>query len=569
MLRLARFFFSAPGANPWIVVGCLFVAEILQGLSVLSLVPLISMVGGEGADNPLAGWLPAGTAGLIGAMPGVGVLLIAICLLALGKAGMTILAMRFVGRAVADVVTGLRVDLSNRLLHARWGYFVGLPAGHVLNAMTIEASRTSQSYLLTAKLAASMIAALISFAVAFVISWQIAVAAILIGGFLFVFLRRFLTMSRRAGERVNRHLRSLVQQIGELLLGMKPIKAMAREDEYGRLLRERIARVGNATRREILSAQILSNLQEPVLVISLALGAYILLVPLETPIAQIIVVGLLLQRTVKSVAKIQSQFQDAAANEPAFASFRAFVADAALHVETTHGQSPPALQDACRFEKVSYAYGDRTVLDEVSLEIPARKLTLLVGPSGAGKTTLADLLLGLDRPAAGRISIDGVDLAGIDLRAWRRRIGYVPQDLNLLHDTILANVTLGDPSLGGDAARRALEKAGAWEFVRRLPGELDFVVGERGGRLSGGQRQRLAIARAIVHEPALLILDEVTSALDAANEREICRLARQLCDSVTILAISHRGPWTDIADRIWRVEHGRLTRLEPADAALT
>ena len=154
----------------------------------------------------------------------------------------------------------------------------------------------------------------------------------------------------------------------------------------------------------------------------------------------------------------------------------------------------------------------------------------------------------------GRFLIDGVPLEAFDLQAWRRMIGYVPQDLILFHDTIEANVTLGDPNLGEAEARRALEAAGAWDFVAAQPEGLARVVGEKGAKLSGGQRQRIALARALATNPRLLILDEVTSALDPATERDICANIAALSDRFAILAITHGEAWAEIAHRVYRLE---------------
>lgn len=141
------------------------------------------------------------------------------------------------------------------------------------------------------------------------------------------------------------------------------------------------------------------------------------------------------------------------------------------------------------------------MLPDVSIVIPSGKITLITGTSGAGKTTIGDLLIGFYRPDSGRILIDGDPLDEIDLNAWRGGIGYVAQEVILFHDTIFNNLALGDESVDRERALRALEIAGAWEFVATKPRQMDTIVGERGTVLSGGQRQRIALARALVHEP--------------------------------------------------------------------
>jgi ATP-binding cassette subfamily C protein len=231
------------------------------------------------------------------------------------------------------------------------------------------------------------------------------------------------------------------------------------------------------------------------------------------------------------------------------------------------GTRRASLESGCEFRNVWFSFGSAPVLCGLNLEIPVKRLTLVIGASGTGKTTLTDLLLGFYRPDRGEILIDGVPLTDIDVRSWRRSIGYVPQELILLHDTILANITLGDPSIGEERVAEALRVAGAADFMARLPAGLHTEVGEKGARFSGGQRQRIAIARALVHRPKLLILDEVTSALDTETEQDICRNIRNILSSVTVLAVSHSPAWIDVADNVLYVgqdtdEHQERTTLQ-------
>jgi ATP-binding cassette subfamily C protein len=185
---------------------------------------------------------------------------------------------------------------------------------------------------------------------------------------------------------------------------------------------------------------------------------------------------------------------------------------------------------------------------------PARRITALIGPSGAGKTSVADLVIGLVRPSRGEVRIDGVALADIDLRRWRSRIGFVPQEMFLLHDTIFANVALGDAADAEESRAPCARPAprSSWSGCRCV----HTVVGERGAQLSGGQRQRIAIARALVHRPELLILDEATTALDPITEAAVCASVSRLRGEMTILAISHQQALVELADCVYRIENG-------------
>ena len=196
----------------------------------------------------------------------------------------------------------------------------------------------------------------------------------------------------------------------------------------------------------------------------------------------------------------------------------------------------PELKTNILLENVVFSYdGGEPVLNQVSLEIQANKMTALVGPSGSGKTTIADLITGLISPNSGKVSVDGVDMQDIDKGKWRSCIGYVPQELYLFHDTILSNVTLKDPEISADMVWKALERSGAAGFIRKLP---------------GGQRQRLMIARALVREPSLLVLDEATTALDPDTEQAICETVKSLSHELTIIAISHQKAVKDFSDRV-------------------
>lgn len=214
-----------------------------------------------------------------------------------------------------------------------------------------------------------------------------------------------------------------------------------------------------------------------------------------------------------------------------------------------------------RLESISYRYPgtEAAVLDGIDLVIPAGSSVALVGRSGAGKTTLADMILGLLRPSAGRILVDGRDITG-DPSAWQARLGYIPQDIYLLDDTLARNIALGqeddaiDPTLLNDSVRAARLE----ELIAALPQGLDTKVGERGTRLSGGQRQRVGIARALYRRPDVLVLDEATSALDTETERDISEAIAALSGDKTLIIIAHRLSTVRHCDTIVLMEAGRI-----------
>jgi ATP-binding cassette subfamily C protein len=185
-------------------------------------------------------------------------------------------------------------------------------------------------------------------------------------------------------------------------------------------------------------------------------------------------------------------------------------------------------------EKETYAFQNAT------FDIPSQKITAVVGPSGAWKSSLADLLLGLLKPETGKITVDGVEITRENLHAWRHSVGYVPQETFLFNDTVRGNLLWAMPSAKEEDLWEALRMAAAEDFVGKLPQGLDTVLSDRGIMLSGGERQRITLARTLLRKPRLLLLDEATSALDSENERWIHQAIESLYDNLTIVIIAHR-----------------------------
>jgi subfamily B ATP-binding cassette protein MsbA len=211
------------------------------------------------------------------------------------------------------------------------------------------------------------------------------------------------------------------------------------------------------------------------------------------------------------------------------------------------------------FEGVGFEYdAGRPVLRDIDLQVPAQTMVALVGPSGAGKTTLAHMIPRFFDPAEGRVLVDGHDLRDLDLHAYRRHIGLVPQEIFLFDRTVAENLTYGSHGANMDQVRRAAQAANALEFIEDMPEGFDTLIGERGVKLSGGQRQRLAIAREILRNPAILVLDEATSSLDSETEALIQEALAHLLAGRTSFVIAHRLSTVVRADMIVALDEGRI-----------
>lgn len=568
-MRLLTTFARAYPTQTTVALLALLGGALVEGVGLSALLPLLTVAVGGGSSEIAAGGLGkavTGALGLVGVGATPGALVVLIVVTAAVKSALLLLANRHVGYAVARVATDLRLALIRALLGARWEYYTGQPAGAIANAVATEASRASSAYLHAVSMVALLVQALVYATVAVLVSWPAALAALGVGLAFFYSLNRLVRVARRAGRRQTTLLRSLLFHLTDILQAVKPLKAMAREDVGVALLQTQTVTLNHALRREVFSREALRAFQEAAIAVVIAAGLYVALTHWRLPLPTVMVLTLILARILGQLGKVQQRYQQMVAGESAFWSLQRTLAAAEEAREPELGTAGPRLERAIRLEGVGFAYGNGWVLRDVSLAVPAGLFTTVVGPSGAGKTTLVDLVTGLLRPQQGEIWIDDLPLARVDRRGWRRMIGYVPQDTLLLHDTILANVTLGEPTLTERDAERALRAAGAWGFVAATPDGMHTIIGERGAKLSGGERQRLAIARALVHGPKLLILDEATSALDAESEAEICASLRALRGRLTILAISHRPALVAAADRVYRVEEGVILRLDDGDA---
>jgi subfamily B ATP-binding cassette protein HlyB/CyaB len=220
----------------------------------------------------------------------------------------------------------------------------------------------------------------------------------------------------------------------------------------------------------------------------------------------------------------------------------------------------PAIRGAVSFDHVTFRYRPDApaVVHDLQLGIKPGEVIGIVGASGSGKSTLAKLIQRLYIPESGRVLIDGIDLAMVDVAWLRRQIGVVLQENVLFNRSVRDNIALAEPSLEMAAVIEAARMAGAHEFILQLPEGYDTLIGERGGSLSGGQRQRIAIARALVTNPRILIFDEATSALDYESEAAIQRNMRRICANRTVFIIAHRLAAVRLADRILTIDQGRL-----------
>lgn len=388
--------------------------------------------------------------------------------------------------------------------------------------------------------------------------------ALVIGGAAYVFYRLTRTRIARWGKARQLHEGMRIQQIQQGLGGVKDVKVSGREASFlARFDQHNIenARVGE---RHSTLLQMPRLWLEFLAVAGLAMLVFSMIGQQRALDDIIPTLGLFAAaafRLMPSMNRVLSSLQGLRYGLPVIDLLNRELARPAEAADAA--DTKMTCDREVRFRGVSYRYpgANGMALDQLSLTLRAGETVGIVGTSGSGKSTLVDVMLGLLEPADGRVEADGSDIRS-GLRSWRKLVGYVPQSVYLTDDTLRRNVAFGipDDEIDESAVVRALAFAQLDDFVSTLEKGLDTYVGERGVRLSGGQRQRIGIARALYHNPPILVLDEATSALDVATEREVMKSITALHGRKTIVIVAHRLSTVEHCDRLYRLEHGRVVQ---------
>jgi ATP-binding cassette subfamily C protein len=544
----------------------LFVAGVAEGVGISAMLPLVvitlgnsKMVAGENATR--AEQMVRSIFDWLGVTPTLEFLLIMIFTALLIKTVLILFANKRVGYTVAQLTTDLRHQALRAFISARWEFHLSQPIGRLAAAMGNETAQTATAYAAGVSMIVSLIHSLIYAGVALLISWKATLVALAAGTLFWYPLNRFVKKAKKAGRRQIKVKRSLAAFFMDTILSLKSLKATAREDRAEAILISKTNKIKRTLKKQVISKESLSAYQEGMLVTFLLIALYIAIAIWGMAPVTVLILMVLLRRILSNFGKVQKQYQLMGIQEVGYWTMTETVEMARTMREKNLGSQKPVLEQSIRLEGVTFAYKKTNVLNDASLVFNAGEITAIIGSSGAGKTTIVDLVIGLLRPQKGEVWIDHLPLAQVDLHQWRRMIGYVSQEPILLHDTVFVNVTLGDPHITEKEVQEALKKAEIWDFVQTMPRGPHSSVGPRGLRLSGGQRQRLAIARALTHKPRLLVLDEATTALDPKTEAAICETLRRLRGELTILAISHQPAILNIADRAYRLENGKAVLI--------
>lgn len=544
-----------------------------QAAQLLLLIPLMQLVGLNVQKGPL-GWLSGTIRAVFGAV-GLETTPAAV----LGAFVLFTTAVALVSRWQStsnfwlqqEFVARLRRRLYRSIAGADWLTFSRSRPSDFTHALTTELDRVGAATAYLLQLLTGLVLVPVYVALAVNISASMTGLVFLCGVALLLLLRKKTQASRRIGEEMSQATSDLYSASIEHLGAMKTVKSYGAEGRSANIFSEQTGRTMGtylAGNRNYASAGFWFSVG------SATILSVILLVSLEfleLPAASLLFLLVLFNRMIPLFGGIQQSLQSFMGAVPAFArtaEMRRRLEDAA---EACQGHwEEVGLRDALRLEGVSFGYegGRRPTIRDLDLTVEAGGTVALVGPSGAGKSTVADLVSGLLAPTGGRVLLDGRPLAGGTRSSWRDRIGYVAQETFLFNDTVRSNLLWAKPGADDEEIYEALDLAAAREFVEGLPDGIGTTLGDRGVRLSGGERQRLALARALLRRPSLLILDEATSALDSENERRVLDAVEGLRGRLTILLITHRLSAARFADVVHVLEDGKLVESGEPEALL-
>ncbi|MFA5147143.1 MAG: ABC transporter ATP-binding protein [Candidatus Omnitrophota bacterium] len=470
-----------------------------------------------------------------------------------------VFAMHSILKTKYAVVRDMMVGAFEDFFNARWHFFTANTQGVLLNTFSRELTVVGDAFGAMAMFFSHILQLVFYLAVPLCISWPVTVislASAVLFSLPFIMAGR---LSYRFGKANTATANALMSAVQESVSLAKVVLGFGNQDKNAR----KVGEAFDAHRRATLRSQVL-NISIPLLYRPLGIVALVIALiaarRFGVPLSEVTVMLFALLQVASTIGSLATEKNSVENFFPSYEQVNALRGRARELVQISGAVPFTGFSRELTVEGLSFAYPnhEEPVLTDVNIRIPKGSMIAFVGESGAGKSTLIDIIMGFHEPSAGRVALDGRPLSDIDIRTYRQRIGYVPQESALFNMTIRDNLLWASGSATEDQIAHACRQANADEFIRQLPGGYNTVVGDRGVRLSGGQVQRVALARAILRRPELLILDEATSALDTSSERLIQEAIEAISRETTIAVIAHRLSTIVNADYIYVLKKGRV-----------
>jgi len=537
-----------------------FLSGLLEGIGINALIPLFSfIIGGEDGGDDIISEAIRKSFGYLDINFSLKYLLIFVCLMFVLKAAVLTVFNYIKIKIDTDYEERTRNELFKATLNADWPHLLKQKIGHLektlMNDVAYSAVLLRQIsgiiMLITSLSMYILIAVNISFYITFI--------TLILGAVLFLIFKPLLYKTRVAAQKTSEMNKDVAHYVNENILGMKTVKSMFVEHKVAEKGSDYFHQLKKLKIIVFLLSSITSSLMQPVSLIFICIVFAFSYKSSNFNFAVLAAVVYLIQRIFQYIEKFQTDLHNINEAVPYLKSVLAYQEKALRRAEKNQGKARFKFNDSLEFKEVSFSYNpEQKVLDKVNFSMKKGELVGLIGRSGAGKTTIVDLLLRLFNPNSGRILLDDKDFSEISLPEWRKNIGYVSQDIFLMNDTLLNNIRFYDNSITKEDAERAAKMANIYNFVQTCPDKFDTVIGDRGIMISAGQRQRIIIARVLARDPKILILDEATSALDNESEVRIQKVIESLKGKITVLAVAHRLSTVINSDKLIVLEKGKI-----------
>lgn len=464
----------------------------------------------------------------------------------------------FIDYSSVLIARDFRVKVINGLKAVSWGYLTKKPHGMFVNLMTQEIERAAGLFNTLQVVTVSMFSFIVYLILGFTVAIKLLIAAVVMGCISIFIARPMFEMARRSGAGQIESMRNISADLLQGIRALKVFKAMSRERELLATISSGNDSLVEANLLKVRAQRFLGASQQILFVIFMYFGLYFARDFLGIDLVEIGFMGIVLLKLNTHFTNLLKKFHAITSSHYALDKIDEFLNEIVLNKEHDRGKKAPSFPNEIKFQDVVFSYDKRTILNKVSFSIPLKGLTTIVGSSGAGKTTIIDLICGFYKANEGHIYIGEDDINELELRKLRQSIGYVTQDSYLLHQSIAKNVAAFDENISDEDIENALKASGVWDTVVKLNDGVNTNAGESGAKLSGGERQRVAIARALAKKPKLLILDEPTSALDSEIEKEIMKTIINISKDIQVVVISHQKIFEESADVLYRLENGKI-----------
>ncbi len=536
-------------------------SSILDGISILVVFPILSLINQKDLNSE--SFIHEKTSqffNYIGLNPSLENLILTILFLMIIKILIQFAINIYINFVQFEIMASLKKKLLSANFGANWLYFTSKSSGKLIKIINQDTIQAARAFTLACNIFSISFQISVYLFSALFISFYLTTFVSFVGFLMFVLLYFIFDKTKQLSKSITKKLNDFSQKFIEICQSMKPLIVMGCVKKLEVKLKNNV----NEQKTLLLNVQILKKVleafQEFFLVLTVLLLLFYVVKFENIEFEKIAVLVLLFSRGMAHISKLQKVFAVVSIINYPYHLVKQTLKNAVSKSEINTGKKKIINLTKISLENIDFGYSKKKIINGISMQILKGDFIGFFGKSGIGKTTLVDLITGIISPSSGSIKINNIDFVEIDKQHWRSKIGYVPQDTILFNDTLYNNIVLENKNITKSRVIETLNLVGLSDFVKENNNILDQNLGEGGRKVSGGIKQRISLARAIIRQPILLILDEVTSSLDDETERKIIKTIEKLKKKMTIIAISHKPAIIEKSSTSFKLNKGKLIK---------